>query len=60
MKFLLTAAAVAGSLLFTPVRAENLLTGDTGAEVGIRFLTLGGFSGELVPASRDTKEFFEG
>ena len=36
------------------------MTGDTGAEVGVRFLTLGGRSGELVPASRDTKEFFEG
>lgn len=40
--------------------AANLFCGDTGAEAGIDFVTLGGYGSRLVPAVRDTANAFEG
>ena len=54
----LTGLLALGILL--PLSAENLFQGDTGAEAGIDFVTLGGYGSKLVPAVQDTKVAYEG
>ena len=44
----------------SPVFAENLFLGDTGAEAGIEFVTKGGMFQTLVPVFHDKEVFHEG